>query len=152
MVPNRKRYGKLIDQLFHTRFLSVLIPDEQRALDGIYLRKEYGADYGFLQDCSVLEMLAQFSIRIETEWIGNPRNFRPDIIFWTMLKNLGLDLCYDEVYSPDTVDHMLSMWMERSYNPDGTGGIFPMKYTKRDQRDVILWDQMLEYLTENKMY
>lgn len=150
-IPNYKRYRKLTWHLFHVPFTWILPEDEHRALDGLILRKEYGLNYGFLQDCSVLEMLAEFALRIETEWIGNPRNFRPEIIFWTMIQNLGLDMIFDDVYLASHVEYILSMWMNRTYNPDGSGGIFPMKYTDRNQRNVSLWDQMLEYITENKL-
>lgn len=154
-LPHHRRYNKLMGQLFRTKFIYPMIDDEQRALDGLILRKEYGIDYGFFQECSVLEMLVEFALRIETEWIGNPRNFRPEIIFWTMIQNLGLDLCFDEDWEENDrnwrVIAIVDFWMERRYNPDGFGGIFPMKHTERDQRQLSLWDQMLEYITENNM-
>ena len=44
---------------------------------------------------------------------------------------------------------ILNKIIDRGYSRRGVGGLFPLKYSKNDQRKVELWYQMHSYLIEN---
>lgn len=66
-----------------------------------------------------------------------------------MIANLGLasqtDMMFDEHY----VSTVIGRWIDRAYKKNGEGGLFPLRRTRVDQRNVPIWDQMGEYLVEN---
>lgn len=50
------------------------------------------------------------------------------------------------------IERAIHIFNNREYQPNGLGGIFPLRYPKEDQRGVELWYQMGAYMTENGMY
>ncbi len=149
-------YSRLTSQLHNTIFKYVLDLDENRASDGIVLREEFYREkdidagvYDHRDDCSVLEMLVALAGRIDDEYIGDPGQSHPELIFWDMICNLGLDVFDDRHYEDDEVEYILDRWMDRKFKPDGSGSIFPInRIPRRDQRRIEIWSQMNEYLTE----
>jgi hypothetical protein len=153
---NKNNYDDLIVILHQAPFYSCLARDDDRAKDGRYLRTEYFQNDDLLdeimsnyKDCSVFEMLVAFSIRIDNEWIGDPGEEHPETIFWEMLCNLGLDKCTNRRINSKFVMETLDIWVNRKFDSDGRGSIFPLKNTSRDQRSVEIWGQLQEYLGEN---
>lgn len=157
----RKNYSLLMTKLHKIPFIFLINMDQNRAEDGLYFRKIYEKNTGkstsifksLRRDCSVLEMLVALSIRIENEYIGDPKHPHPEYIFWEMIKNLmdqgeGISHCTDKNFDEKYVDFKVEMWMTRAFNKDGKGSIFPLKKTKKDQRKVEIWSQMNEYLSE----
>lgn len=149
----RRGYILLMDQLHITPFSFVIARDRNRATDGVLLREEFyrenEVDYGVhdhRDDCHVLEMLVALAIRIEEEYTGEGSGSRPDIIFWEMIQNLELDAYDDREFDSEEVEYILDRWMEREFDYNGHGSIFPIRRPIRDQRDVEIWSQMNEYL------
>lgn len=155
----KKGYNKLLYLMFNTPFEVYLERDNNRLEDGKYLRNHFFLDLNidgeFMEHpVSVLEVLAALAERIDTEYIGNPSDPRPDIIFWEMLYNLGFD---SSEFMDNRVDfppnqrkfyNKIDFWMRREYDFNGKGSIFPLKSVCFDQRNAEIWDQMLAYLSE----
>jgi hypothetical protein len=153
--PEHRKYGRLLDDLFGIPFKYTLEMDQNRDMDGLYLRKEFLFDVGldvnrdiWYDDRSVLEVLIAFSRRIETEITGEPGMDDYGRWFWKMLKNLDI-LYEDRRYDHGLVRHKLDIWMCRKFERSGSGGLFPLKKCQVDQREVEMWYQMQAYLNEN---
>lgn len=153
-------FVNLMWSLSYTPFTYILPMDKNRASDGLYLREEYCRQYGYdfeeiCTPCSVLEMLCALAIRITEEYIGDPSDSRPEIIFFEMISNLGLTYFDDDFYeknpigAKNRVQDILQTWLERRFSYNGNGAIFPIKLPKRDQRRIEIWSQMQEYISEN---
>lgn len=151
---------KLLHILFDRPFDVILDRDYNRLEDGRYLRNHFllecGINGGFTDHyISVLEVLIALCERIELEYIGNPSDPRPDIIFWEILCNLGLDReCFSDsrINHPTNlrkIDEIVNVFVNREYDFNGNGGLFPLKVNDFDQKDVEIWDQMQAYLSEN---
>ena len=156
-IGGQRHYKLLLSYLYDTPFRwSPKIPtDANRAGDGKYLRTQYAnetGDYISYSDakepCRVLEMLIALSIRIENDITGEPGDDHPERWFWEMIKNLGIYRFNDSQFSEANVEAALSMWMDRKISRTGSGGLFPLTKTSKDQRLVPIWDQMNEYLNE----
>lgn len=130
--------------------------DENRVGDGLYLRDifldqtyktEKAIPYIFRdKNCSVLEMLAGFAIRIDNEYLGSPSNPNADLIFDDMLDNLGIHW-RDE--NEGFIQMAIQCWLDRKFAPNGHGSIFPLRNPTCDQRKIEMWSQMLAYISEN---
>ena len=141
----------LLRELHNTEFIWVEAMDENRADDGIELRTEFLGQVGLEADpswlrlgCSVLEMLIAFSRRAAFQTGRSGKNW-----FWDMIENLGLKKFNDA--TPDTfmdIPNTLERFLWRTYEPDGTGGLFPLKNTIHDQRKVEIWHQFCDYLVD----
>lgn len=159
-LVKKEKYSKVAMLLYLKRFHSVIPLDDNRAEDGIELRSLYreetkstGAEAPDDQ-CRVLELLTAFAMRIERDiFHEDSKGDRTYKWFWEMFKNLGLDkypdnkIFYNETDSAE-VDHILDVFLDRKYNKNGVGGLFPLNKTKNDQRKVELWYQMCEYANE----
>jgi hypothetical protein len=140
--------------LYTMLFILELRNDEHRAEDGKNLRYEFidecdiqDVEVNWLQlECSVLEMLIGLSRRASFESQGEPLEW-----FWKMLENLGLrnytDAVWDEMVMED-VDDVMFRLMNRTYEPNGEGGLFPLENAHEDQRHTELWKQLSAYIIE----
>ena len=155
----KKRYEDLLFELHNIPFRFSIPLDENRVADGLEIRDEYGLEMDFLspvfkdRKCSVLEMLVALAIRIECEYIGDPREEHPEKIFWEMIENLfdierNWRLCGPEA-NFEFVHRTVDSWLDRRFSYDGKGSIFPLKNPDCDQRNVEIWGQMNRYLMEN---
>ena len=153
-------YRFLMMHLFRTDFYAVIPMDENRASDGIELRYRFGrekrirmsdiADVLDVKDCSVLEMMVALSLRCEEQIVDEPDvGDRTRKLFWSMINNLGLNRMDDESYDSFEVEDRLDIFLNREYKPDGTGGLFKLRRTRHDLRNVEIWYQMMWYLSEN---
>lgn len=148
-----KHYHLLLQQLFSTEFYWVLDKDENRAVDGRQLRILYGdADQTWITGpCTVLELLIGIAIRMD-DILFDPDHCieRINIWFWGIIENLQLDKFDDEHFleygGSDKIDEILKRFMDRKYDKYGNGGLFPIKNTKKDQRNKEIWYQMNEYI------
>lgn len=152
--PNRS-YWELCKQLYKKEFTWIVRNDENRAEDGRDLRDEFISDWEiqvidpeWLElGCSVFEMLVALSRRASFE-----TSEEPDEWFWRMLENLDLRQYTDAVYGDivrDDVEVTLDRVIERTYDRNGVGGLFPLQKASRNQRKVELWHQMSSYIVEN---
>lgn len=157
-------YYILAKDLFRKEFVSLVEHDENRAYDGIELREECGEEleyplYEHMSDteCNLLEMLIGLARRIDFETsdpYDDGRGDRTSYWFWEMIDNLGLmaydDESYVELEGQIYVDSILDALIDRRYCPNGTGGLFPLRYPEEDQTKVEIWYQMCAYLAENE--
>lgn len=150
-------YWKLL-KLFYTKEFVWFVPnDDNRANDGRDLRMEFlnqehisrrevdREDPHWLRlSCDMLELFIGMSRRLAFEGDGHPRDW-----FWVMIENLNLHHHRDgKRWTKAGVDQILDRVIWRTYDFDGNGGIFPLRYPTRDQRKVELGYQMSLYLLE----
>lgn len=146
-------YDLLIRELYAYNFEAVIDRDLNRVNDGLQLREKYmGDDSDYIDgECSVLELMIALAQRIDDIM------YDPDVgedwvrWFWEMIENLGLDKFPDSNFSTKAVDLIIQRFIDRKYDSDGLGGLFPLMYpdSRIDQRDVEIWYQMQAYLNEN---
>lgn len=149
-----RTYWSLLRQLYIHEYVWIIPNDDNRVEDGRDLRIEFLESMGY-QDvdeswmglgCSFLEMLIAVSRRLEFEDGRSLRDW-----FWQLLENLELDYLTDALFSEEDtelVNAVMDTVIFRIYQPDGRGGLFPLRYAEEDQRDVELWYQMQLYLLE----
>lgn len=151
-----KRYRRLIHELWDTEFFYTIELDDNRVGDGVDLRYKF-ASIANIPDrvmdkhldkntCSVLEVMVGLSIRMEESTLGDPDyGDRTAIWFWEMIKSLGLyemtDVAYDQFYVQSTI----SSFLHRDYKSNGKGGLFTIRNTDLDARDIDIWHQMCIY-------
>ena len=128
--------------------------DANRADDGIGLRLLYFQETGKRIDvfdgrpCSILEMLVAFATKIEMNIMGEPGSDNVERWFWEMIHNLKLDSMNDYAFDELYVRNALSRWMDRQFERNGDGSLFPLQKSHANQRKMSAWDQMNAYLLE----
>ena len=152
-------YRKLFMLLHRTEFIFSIPRDENRAMDGLDLRRRFAQDAdrrGYILDClrgpcSVLEMMIALAKKAEDDIMHDPDyGDRTGRWFWVMLENLGLDICDDLNYNEGFVNHVLDVFMHHRYAPNGgAGGMFSIRKCCRDLRKTDLWWQLNAYFEEN---
>lgn len=150
----RVSYRKLLAHLHNIEFTWFIPHDDNRADDGIQLRRRYALELDDMSltrlikgPCSVLEMMVALAIRCE-ETIMDDTLFgnRSGQWFWGMINNLGLSPMSDARFDRDYVDDAIARFLNREYEPDGRGGLFTVKHCDRDMRTVEIWCQLSWYL------
>lgn len=160
VAGNDNNYNLLLRHLHKIEFYSLIPNDDNRGEDGkrlrdIFLDNEdpHGSFYLPKGPCSVLEMLIGLSYRMENELECGPRRTRAPECFWLFLKNLGFDWANNDDYyqnaGDDAIEELVGLFLDRKYEKSGRGGIFPLRRTNKNQREVEIWYQMQEYLLEN---
>lgn len=146
-------YFALLWALHTTEFYATVEMDENRAEDGkelrTYFKEATGKDSSVIDGpCSVFEMMVALSRRYDGE-VGdiNAQNV-PDI-FWGMVKRLNLYEMDDDHFDQEKVSSILMSFLDRTYEKDGFGGLFPLVNPREDQRKVEIWYQMQAYIIEN---
>lgn len=142
-MPYRHLAAKMMDIPFRAR----LEGDKNRAADGESLRRRYSDVPS--DGCTVMEMLVGLSQRM-TFMDGE------DEAYWfeTFIVNLGLGWLDDIQWesrpheSEEGADRIIRNWMDRKFESDGSGGLFPLDHPEYDQRDVEIWYQANAYLME----
>jgi hypothetical protein len=150
--PDRT-YWHLAHHLYTKEYFWLIPNDDNRAEDGKFLREEFietlklnddDVDPHWMdEDCSFLEMLIALSRRLSFQGEGEPRDW-----FWHLIDNLGLDISDRQRFPKSKVDEVLDRIIWRTFSRDGSGGLFPLKHPRRDQRDVEIWSQLNSYLVE----
>lgn len=128
--------------------------DGDRAEYGIGLRRRFAIDKGYddLSDildgpCSVLEMMIGLAIQCEEDIMDNPAiGDRTGQWFWGMIVNLGLGAMDDSKFNKRNAEDIIARFLNREYEPDGTGGLFKIRRCDRDLRYVEIWWQLCWYL------
>ncbi len=150
--PKRK-YWTLLSQLYSTEFVWFVPNDDSRVEDGRELRYEFveerdldNADLAWMGlGCSVLEMLVALSRRMAFE-----TDVPASAWFWHIIENLKLHEYNDSRRDfADIVKVVIDKVIWRTYDKDGTGGLFPLRQPNRDQRKVEIWYQMSAYILEH---
>lgn len=147
-------HWELLKILATKEFVWIVPNDDNRAEDGRFLRHEFLSEQNLKLDdphwmrlgCDMFELLVGISRRLAFEGDGEPREW-----FWEMINNLGLYNYRDGGHIPvGTINEVLDDLIWRTYEPDGRGGLFPLKYPEQDQRDVEIWYQLNAYLLERE--
>ena len=132
----RVSYRKLLMHLHAIEFTWFIQRDENRADDGIQLRRRFAmvrddlSLQRYLQGpCSVLEMMVALALRCE-EWIMDDAQMgnRTGQWFWGMIHNLGLSPMTDSRFDKNFIDDTIARLLNREYEPDGSGGLFTVKH------------------------
>lgn len=149
----RKTYLTLLKRLFEHEYIWVVPNDDNRTEDGRDLRHEFAEQLNdfelnstwFESECSMLELIIGLSRRLAFEAEGEPRDW-----FWVLLKNLSLTRYSDNWrrFPERKVEDILNQVIWRTYEPDGSGGLFPLSNPNEDQRKVELWYQLCAYVLE----
>lgn len=147
-------YRKLLMHLHNIEFTWIIPRDDNRADDGIQLRRRFALDRDdhrlqrcIQGPCSVFEMMVALAIRCEETimddaLLGN----RTGQWFWGMIHNLDLNSMNDSKFDRDYVDYAVARFLNREYEPDGKGGLFTVRHCDYDMRDVEIWCQLSYYL------
>ena len=147
-------YRKLLMHLHNIEFTWFVPNDDNRADDGIQLRRRFAlarddiSIQRYLQGpCSVLEMMVALAARCE-DWIMDDDSMGNRIgqWFWGMVHNLGLSPMLDSNFDREFVDDVIARLLNREYEPDGRGGLFTVKHCAHDLRTVEIWCQLSWYL------
>lgn len=152
-------HNQLLRRLYQNTFIPMIERDQNRAYDGIALRDE--APKLLVPEetintidspCSFLEFLIGLARRMNYIY-ARPDEDRTQDCFWTLLRNLGLDELDDSRYSDfvvadEMVDAAVSRVNERTFETNGYGGLFPLEHPRINQRNVEIWYQMNQYMTE----
>lgn len=155
---NRLDWFCLARTLMDIEFYSNVKDDQNRIDDAKELRAEFSQEeWSSIFDTtdtpvSVLEVLVALSIRMERDIVGEPGNDDPAKWFWIMMDNLGISIYSDKHFNRPAIVRKILTWLNRQYESNGTGGIFPLNNPYGDQRNVELWSQMQQFLTENFIY
>lgn len=151
-------YSKLLGRLYGEEFTFSLDKDLNRASDGITLRHRFALrvslspedeDDMYDTPCSILEMIIALALRMEEQIMDDPVvGDRSGQWFWGMIVNLGLGSMTDDRYDETYVTSVINRFLNRDYEPDGRGGLFRVRHSQQDLRDVEIWTQMCWYLNE----
>lgn len=144
-------YWDLLRTLHNTEYVWFIVGDDNRAEDGLYLRRDFiyeaetpdDPDWRRHPPCSLLEMLVAFSKRAEFQSSEPAKAW-----FWEFIDNLGMKEFHDG-YQPSSEEiwEITDVFMWRTYDENGIGGILPIKNGFRhDQRELEIWYQLPDYL------
>lgn len=150
-------YRKLLMCLHDTDFRYSIPKDKNRAKDGVDLRyrfalaQYYDTDPDYITDmldgpCSVLEMMIALAFRCEETMDDPDIGDRTGQWFWGMVVSLGLGGMTDTRFDVRTADYVIDRFLDRDFEPDGTGGLFTIPNCRRDLRDVEIWNQLWWYI------
>ena len=156
-----RSYTRLALELHSYKFdtRNLLPMDVNRAYDGLQLRVRFMERYGEVGSstnrgpCTMLEFLVAIAGRMSF-LMGNENqeSKRPEY-FWAMIRNVGLlkltDERFDELNGDFFVFEAVDRVLERRYEANGLGGLFPLVHHLADQRDVEIWYQMQAWLGEH---
>ena len=149
-------YRDLLIYLHDVDFICINPRDQDRAADGIDLRRRFALEYGFRdtpdcldRPCSVLEMMIALAIRCEETIMDDTSvGDRTRQWFWRMISNLDLNSMTNRNFDIDYVEYAVSTFLYRDYEADGRGGLFHIRNCSSNLRHVEIWTQMLWYLDE----
>jgi hypothetical protein len=153
-----RTWWSLLRQLHTKEFVWLVANDDNRMEDGLNLRYEFLDQVGeegnrewMSQACSMLEMMITLARRLEFESMTRDG---VDDWFWQIMQNIGLfeynDLYFKSRFTVELVDRALDTVIWRRYEPNGSGGLFPLQDPHQDQSQIELWSQMASYLSERE--
>jgi len=149
LPPRDHKFEDLLLLLYKTEFTWVILNDRNRAADGVELRYDFLRETNYPRDknwieqpCSILEMLVGFAQRAAFQTDMPVRDW-----FWKMIENLRLDeFAWFEDGQESVIQERLNTFLDRTYDRNGNGGLFPIRRAKEDQRKVEIWYQFCEYV------
>ena len=159
-------YGILFDMLYDTEFRwdrEKAPMDMNREADGRYLRNRFVNETGMEPPAgyldypaSFLEVVIALAFRVDDMIMYMPGNVEGAWTwFWEWMDNAGLSYYTDHnMLSGNQASFMMvsarvNAIMDRRFDPDGTGGFFPLSDPGSDQRREEMWSQANSYMAEN---
>lgn len=155
-------YRKLLMCLHNIEFRYSIPRDKNRSEDGIDLRWRFAisgeysfsdpVNHYFVADClngpcSVLEMMIALAIRCEENIMDDPAvGNRTAQWFWGMVTSLGLGAMMDSRFDKVRTQEVIKRFLDREYEANGKGGLFTIKDSDCDLRDIEIWWQLCRYL------
>lgn len=150
----KSTHWSLFRQLHNTIFVAIVPHDDNRIGDAVDLRFEFlaqdedeqGGPAWTRSPCSMLELLIVLSRHLAFEMDDSAKSW-----FWHLIEVLQLEEFNDREYDEDAeevIESTLERVIWRTYEPDGKGGLFPLRDPGEDQRKVELWYQLNAYLLE----
>ena len=146
-------YMLLLQYLHSKKFYWVLPLDSSRYEDGLAMRRSYFAKYPeqkmLVGDCTILEMMVALAFRLEDHImqdsdIGN----RTGQWFWQMIINMGLGHMTDDRFNEAYCDDVIDIFLSRTYQHSGKGGLFPTKDPTINMPEIDIWYQAQWYLQD----
>lgn len=154
-------YSRLIHCLWEIPFVWSIEDDGNRAVDGNTLRIIFKQSHKLVNPelvfptpdgCTFLEFLVALAGRAN-EIMYVPDRDQTGDFFWLFIKNMCLDHCVDDMYGISWdeffVSSRIAVILSRAYGTDGMGGLFPLKCSVEDQRNLTIWYQLNAFLNEN---
>ena len=157
------RYEYLINHIYDKNFdestACLVGKDSNRIEDALRLREDFIVEQLSREDeslvaafklrpVSLLEILISLAYRMEDVMEID----RFPMWFWEMLSNLGMEEFDNDNFnrfSIRKINQIINKFLNRRYDYDGNGGLFPLKDPPKDQREEEIWYQMSAYLIEN---
>lgn len=165
-------YLKLCETLLDMEFQPMMDMDENRCSECINLRSEFAEQYPYdepdeiidILDLSLwmygtwMELLVVLAEKMAYDLADSEYEAETGKWFMEMLENCGLndennrafghndEACRKESFK---VIHTFTVINLRRFGWDGEGGLFPLRWPKRDQRYVEIIMQMNDYIEEN---
>ena len=154
------KWFDVCSMMHDTPFEYVIKFDENRADDGLYLRKYFLNDTEYPEEVFIneetfeeypvtcLEVLIALVERICDEYVPYKNEYGEDMrgmILEAFFKNLGL--YYD--ISEKRFKEKIAVWLDREYEDDGSGSIFPLYFYKKGFKKNEIWSQANIFLKEN---
>ena len=143
------QYQGLLEIMLSKEFVWLVPNDDNRIADGLEIRQQFEHETRgrvcYRGPCSVLEVLLGISRRLEFMAGGDAAGWA-----YTLLENLELHKIKDPVGPRKSIraDEILETLIWRNYEPDGTGGFFPLAWPPEDQTKIEIWYQMAQYVEE----
>lgn len=147
-----KTYWDLLRIMYDKEFIELVPNDDNRIKDGLALRVEFCHDKRIrpnsldnLGPGTFLEVLIGLSRRLAFAAGGDAPGWA-----WQLVVNLELHKMHDPLSrrKAHQANDILDAVVERTYQPDGYGGFFPLAWPDEDQLQVELWYQMAAYIDE----
>ena len=155
---NSKFPYKILCRFLHDKeWYSVVARDENREEDGLdfrakfarTIRTDWEPDLG--GPVSVLEVFLGISYRFAF-LVSSSYDLWPVDCFKVMLKNLKLDKMTDDIMGfsaeKEEVDEIIETLLDRTYDYNGTGGLFPVQKPIKNMKKVEIWYQLNQFLIE----
>jgi hypothetical protein len=147
------KFTNLLRELHHIEFVWLILGDDNRAEDGCDLRMEFlresqiePNDVWMSENCSVLEMMIAFSRHAAFQTDKYPKDW-----FWIMLDNLKLSEFNDaRRHNASLIRDIIDVFLWRTYDFSGAGGMFPLRSAEVDQRGIELWYQFHAYVFDQE--
>lgn len=147
-----------IQAAWDTEFVPIVDNDDNRVRDGLELRSVYsemalnGPRIAYTRFCTILELLIGISKRMNGMLYIPEYQDLTGYYFSELLENLGIYKIDDLELSDEARYAMYKSVFERlnfrRYEPDGSGGLFPLDRPNDDQRNVEIWYQLQAYLED----
>lgn len=154
LIDTKGSHDSLFKELASYNYDYILPMDENRAQDGIALRYQFYQNsdsyprWVLTQPCTFLEFLVALAERMSFICSSYVEDMIKGI-FWKLLDNMTISNLTDDEWEQldgeKQVGWAISRVCNRTYDADGTGGLFPMAKPKQNQREIQVWYQMQQY-------